>query len=93
MAEFDLTVEQTEQAQEICRRILGGKGHEEIAALIAERDALRGALAPFAEAANQLREYIHDEGNIWKAYEVGLQAGDLRHAKRVYDGINLPPET
>ena len=54
MAEFDLTMEQTEQAQEICGRIVGGKGHEEIAALIAQRDALCAALVPFAEAAKSL---------------------------------------
>lgn len=57
------------------------KANERIAALTAERDALRKALEPFANAANRFGILVRADASILHATE--LTVGDLNRARAV----------
>jgi hypothetical protein len=72
----------TAQAECLEQARLNGMGAERELALMAERDRLRDALRPFAEAADDLDEDHIDKWEIWESpAAMSLTAGDLRKAR------------
>ena len=63
------------------RRVADEAQTDEIARLRAENEALREALVPFAEAAEDLEESTHDSCSMWEHHvSINVEAGDFRRA-------------
>jgi|GEM_PF-6275962 len=84
-------VEPTQENWGRARDLAEDRAVSKIAVILAERDALRAALRPFAEAAAALPDSVQDFEDLTlpdldEAEHIELPVGEVRAAKRVLNG-------